>query len=461
MKLWRRMAPTIVWASVVGALFPTIFAVLATSAFSSRQATWQVTALAEIVHQSDFAERCAADPEGWSQTLSTGSRMTVFDLDHLPTGSRGPDARLLRRIQRGANQASRLLMFQEFGGVTLMRLAPDGPCSLMEIHWRADASSRIGLLLLSAVLAVLLALVTGASSTLWVVRPLIRRIQRLAAAATRAGEGEGGYRSAEDGSDDELGALSRVLDAADARIVSTTRKLEAQNTALQVHLADIAHDLKTPLTAVQLSLEEAARLESDGEAKNLITSGLNDCVYLAAMIDNLRVGVALRDGVGPDQGKTRVEVGEVVEQTVRRLGLLGRFKQVELNMARPEQEVWCACLPLVLERVVDNLVYNAVSHGRPGGHVAVILETVGDTFQLTVLDDGPGMRPDELSELGRRWFRGEGADVRAPRGTGLGTGIVQEACRRWGWTLSYAQEEPSGLRVTIQGPLTERPGAAA
>jgi signal transduction histidine kinase len=107
----------------------------------------------------------------------------------------------------------------------------------------------------------------------------------------------------------------------------------------------------------------------------------------------------------------------------------------------------------VLERVVDNLVYNALSHVAEGGHVAVLLETETDRFTLTVLDDGPGLPAEERAALGTRHFRSTGADLRAPRGSGLGLSIVVEVARRCGWELRFDANEPQGLRVSITGPV--------
>lgn len=460
MTLWRRMAPTIVWVSLVGSLLATIATVFTTGRFARERTVKHLQSVGSMLASKDFAARCASTPSGWTQALPGGELVTLYDLAQLPAPPAGPSPELRDRILSGEGRAARFMLFEDFAGVTLMRLSEGGPCSLLEIRWTEPLTSRASLLLMAALLAALTALITGTLSTVLVLRPLIRRIQRLASAAARVG-GETGFERGTDPATDELGAVSLSLDDADARIGATTRQLIAQNRALQVHLADIAHDLKTPLTAVQLALEEAARRAVDEDSKSHLASSLEDCVYLAAMIDNLRVGVELREGQGAAGDGARTELGAVVEHVVRRLGLLGRFKDVELNMARPEGELWCACRPLVLERVVDNLVYNAVSHGRPGDHVAVLLEAVGDRFMLTVLDDGPGMHPEELAELGRRWFRGEGADLRAPRGSGLGIGIVHEVCRRAGWELCFESNQPQGLKVTVRGALVKQARAQA
>ncbi|OJY26636.1 MAG: hypothetical protein BGO98_06345 [Myxococcales bacterium 68-20] len=449
MTLWRRITPAIVRVSLLSALVGTLTTFILTGRYALGRFTEDLQEVMAHVRQDPFVARCEASPEGWRVQMPSGSELATFDIARLPPD--GPDARLLARILAGESRASRILVFQDFGGAMLLRLAPEGPCSLLQLRWKVEAGSpRRRALLGAGALAIVSALLTGLSCAFIVVRPLIVRMQRLEGAARLLGRGPE-YASAADPGEDELGAISRVLDDANGRIWETTRRLVEQNDQLQDHLADIAHDLKTPLTAVQLTLEQVARAQTDAATREMMTRSLDDCVYLAAMMDNLRVGTALRDGLDPGGGAV-ADAGEQVALVVRRLALLGRFKQVEVNMARPDRAVRVSCRALALERVIDNLVYNAVSHAGAGGHVAVVLEADGECFRLTVLDDGPGVSPVELAALGMRRFRGTGAELRAPRGSGLGLSIVSEICRRCGWDLRFESNRPTGLKVTVSGP---------
>lgn len=459
MTLWRWVTPAIVWVSLLAGLVGTAVTVAIINWYTLGGATEQTAVFAAYVRTEAFDARCRAEPGGWSAVMPNGNRVRTFDLSHLPAASAGPDPALLPEIVAGAPAANRLLLFSTYGGVLLMRLAPSGPCSLIEVWWKRDRLGRMGTMLVAIVLVGLSALLTGLLSALVVVRPLIARVQRLGRAATGIGAGPA-YASAADASEDELGALSKLLDGAHERIQSATRELIERNQRLESHLADIAHDLKTPLSAVQLALERVARAEEGVQVQEMAKRCLDDCVYLAAMIDNLRVGTQLSDGVDPSADGARAELSELVLQVIRRLKPLGRYRGVELDMAGPEREVWCGCKPLALERVIDNLVYNAVSHGRPGDHVAVLLEAEAGRFRLTVLDDGPGLPPEELAALGRRRFRGADAELQVPHGTGLGLAIVGEVCRLCGWQLSFEANEPRGLRVVVSGPEIDRLGPA-
>lgn len=457
MTLWRRVTPGIVRVSLVSAFAGTIATLVCTVLFSLTAISAHFPTVVE--QMETLAERCAAHPEGFTTEVSTGDLIRTWDIDRIPQGAAGPDPKLLKTLRDGAPSAMRLRFLQRYGGILLYRRAQSGPCSLVEVSWRIDPIARGGLLGMALLLALVSAVLSGLLSALVVVRPVIGRVQRLGRAAAQVGD-DSGYASALEADDDELGLLSKQLDAAHERIRSATQALIDRNRNLESNLADVAHDLKTPLSAVQLTLESLAgtrHRDAGREAdQETLRRCLDDCVYLAEMIDNLRVGSQLAEGVSPDADGARAEAREIVGQVVRRLRPLARFRGVELDRSDPDREVWIRCRPLALERVVDNLVANAVRHGRPGGHVAVLLEADDAAFQLTVLDDGPGVSDEERAAMSRRGFRGWGADRRSPQGTGLGLAIVTEVCHRCGWSLRFDPNEPSGLRVVVQGPVVRQ-----
>ena len=72
-----------------------------------------------------------------------------------------------------------------------------------------------------------------------------------------------------------------------------------------------------------------------------------------------------------------------------------------------------------------------------------------------VLDDGPGVLPEQLESLAARTFRTDEARSRNPAGDGLGLAIVHAVCQRYGWSLSFDTVEPQGLRVEITGSIQE------
>jgi len=108
----------------------------------------------------------------------------------------------------------------------------------------------------------------------------------------------------------------------------------------------------------------------------------------------------------------------------------------------------------LLEQAVSNLVHNAIRYNHEGGHVAVTLEE-GERgqFRLVVLDDGPGVAPEELERLVERRYRSDDARSRSLGGNGLGLAISLDVAKRHGFVLALQLEQPTGLRASLCGAL--------
>ena len=149
------------------------------------------------------------------------------------------------------------------------------------------------------------------------------------------------------------------------------------------------------------------------------------------------------------------ELGALVERAVSRLAPLAKRQGIRVDFAVPERGVSVRADVTLLEQAMTNVIGNAVRYNREGGHVAVVLEAKGRTFTLSVRDDGPGVDADALARLGERGFRTNEARTRRPEGMGLGLHIVREVAAAHGFTLEFSRNDPSGLVVTLRGPIAE------
>ena len=133
-----------------------------------------------------------------------------------------------------------------------------------------------------------------------------------------------------------------------------------------------------------------------------------------------------------------------------------------VEIAIPDSPLMVAIDRISGEQALTNIVQNAVAYVDPGGHVAIILraDDGGGSFAIDVRDDGPGVPPRELPQLGYGTFRSDESRQRDPRGRGIGLSITSEVCARFGWELSFYALEPRGLGVRVRG-ATEGVGAPA
>ena len=257
------------------------------------------------------------------------------------------------------------------------------------------------------------------------------------------------YEPLQDEHGDDIGAIAVALDGAHERMLDDAARLDARSTELEEHLANVAHDLRTPIASLQLSLGRAIDLPVGAEQSELLSASLADVMYITGLVENLRLASKLEHGAS--FGQAQVDLTEVADRVQARFSLLGDHSGIEVAVGRPDDSVLALCEPALAEQVLSNLVHNALVHGEPGGHVSIVLEASAGEFRLSVRDDGPGVPPAELPLLAERTFRSDRARQRDPRGAGLGLAIVREVCRRVDWSLTLEPEEPRGLRVTIAG----------
>jgi signal transduction histidine kinase len=388
------------------------------------------------------AAACAADPARWHLAVapSLGLRGYAYDGGGRAANPEAPPLRrsLLVRLGPAPGQTSIELRGRGRGGGVVIRTGLAGPCALVQIVWAGStAAGRLATVV--AVGAALSSVFACALGLVAIAIPLVRRIRALRLAAAHVGDAAG-YAPHPAATGDELDAVGHALDRAHARIRSDAAVLEAQRDALERHLAHVAHDLRTPLTSLQVALEHVVD-SVDAPLREAVAGALRDTVYLGGLVHNLALASRLRTGWSPvDDTAASVDLGRIVEAIAGRARLLARRRDVELAVSCPDDAVMVAGDPVAVERAIANLVDNAVAHGDRGGHVAIVLIAGDERFELAIRDDGPGLPPAEAPRLGAE-----------PRGRGLGLAITGEITARLGWTLAFARLEPRGLEVRIRG----------
>jgi signal transduction histidine kinase len=278
----------------------------------------------------------------------------------------------------------------------------------------------------------------GGLSYLLTVSPLLRRIERLRGAATRVGGAD--YPQADDAVRDALSEIGAGLDKSHARIEADRAELVARHEALEQYLAEIAHDLRTPLGSLLLAVQEV-RAESRAPAAN---RALADAAYVAALVENLHQAARIRHGLDAREGET--DLRDLALRLEVRFRALGDAVGVEVAAAVPDEPLVVRCTPVLAERAVANLLQNAITHGAK--HVALSVSRQGAGFVLTVADDGPGVASP--ADLALRTFT---ASSERPRDPGLGLAITNEIARRAGFAIAYARGPEGGLEVTLTGDL--------
>jgi two-component system sensor histidine kinase ChvG len=317
------------------------------------------------------------------------------------------------------------------GIVLLTREAREVDARLLDIR-----VSVLALFALALVLTVLLSLYLSRT----IATPILQLAK--AAAAMREGEGRGGsvpaplLRRA-----DEIGVLARDLQTA-------ARALWARIDANERFAADVAHELRNPLTSVRSAIETLRRIEDPVKQRRLLAIIADDAVRMDRLIndisDSSRVDAELSRTIA-----TPVDVAPI-------LGALGELHAATREDGDPTLEIEAPVEGLIvrgvegrLVQVFRNLIGNAISFSPKDGHVVVRARPTGQMVEFIVEDDGPGIPDAKLESIFDRFYSERPTGERFGQHSGLGLSISKQIVE--GLRGRIAAENRRDAEGTIRG----------
>ena len=280
-----------------------------------------------------------------------------------------------------------------------------------------------------ALLALAVATVAATSFAAFVVRPL-RRLER---AADAVGRGDLSVRAREDEGPPEVRSLARVFNETVARLEQLVRSREE-------FVADASHQLRTPLTALRLRLENLAR-DVIPSAQPELAGASAEVERLAGLVDGL-LALARADQAG-SAGET-VDLVEVARERVDAWSALAAERGLRLAAAMDGFATANASADR-LRQVVDNLLENAFEVSPEGAAVTVIVRRGDGWAELRVRDEGPGMSAEDRARAFDRFWRG-----RSGEGSGLGLAIVRRLVEADGGTVDLVDAPARGLEAVVR-----------
>ena len=288
-------------------------------------------------------------------------------------------------------------------------------------------------------------LVVGLVSTL-LARSFTSPLAALDRGAARLGDGDLAVRVDVPDDPPELAGLARSFNA-------TAERLEALVRSQQAFVADASHQLRTPLAALRLRLEnlEAEREEGVESRPEDIERSLAEVQRLSHLVDSLLV---LTRAEADRRSPEAVNVGAVVADRRDAWAAFAAEHAVQVVADTPELRV--RAVPGRIEQVLDNLISNALDVAPEGSTIRVHVERLGDCAQVQVCDAGPGIPPEHRARAFDRFWRGGGAR-RDGGGFGLGLAIVRELVRADGGDVELGDAPEGGLAVTFSLPLATAP----
>jgi len=286
-------------------------------------------------------------------------------------------------------------------------------------------------------IAIALALVL---STILIVQ-ILRPLRALSRATERIAEGDMPERVTLR-THDELGRLGDSFN----QMLNSLRRSE---TVRQTMTADIAHELRTPVTIIQGTLEAILDGIYDASEES-IAPIYEETLHLGRLIDDLR-DLALAEAGELRLEKEPIDLAELVRQ-VAETAFLSREDAPQLHLDLPKHLPNVSLDSKRFRQVIANLLSNAVRHTPSDGDVFVRVRRLDDEVEVSVADTGSGIRDGDLPHLFERFYRADPARGRSA-GSGLGLAIVKQWVEAHDGTITAGNRKSGGARFVIHLPL--------
>jgi signal transduction histidine kinase/CheY-like chemotaxis protein len=314
----------------------------------------------------------------------------------------------------------------------------------------ASLSVRGALLLGGLGLAVLLSLVLAGR--------MVRPIQALQTGAARIGAGGLDHRI-QITTGDELEALGEQFNGMAARlqdsyatlegkVVERTRQLELANLAKTRFLAAASHDLRQPLHALGLLVAQLNADTNRTDRRRIIAS-IGTAVSVMNDLFNALLDISKLDAGAVEPTVDAFPIDPLLRKIENMFAADARAKSLRLRIA--QSEAWVRSDRVLLERILLNLVSNAVRYTERGG-IVIGCRRAGEALRIEVWDSGIGIAEDQRQNIFREFYQVGGAH---PGGAGLGLGlaIVDRLCRLLDHPLVLVSAPGNGSRFSIKVPL--------
>lgn len=324
---------------------------------------------------------------------------------------------------------------RSIGTVRIWVYGSDGMMSKVDLGLR---DSVFEALFIAGLIAVLIAILIG----FWFSHTLISPIKRIADVADEIANGNFSARTGIHGRG-EIGRLGDTFDTM-ADSIERDRKLEMRLTS------DVAHELRTPLMAIQATVEamQDGVYETDAEHLALVNGEVR---RLSRLVDALLKLSRLEMRSQP-MNEEICDLGELAETIVASHELFAKDSGLRLK-AHVNDRVKAYCDRDMIRQAVANLISNAVRYTPEGGRIDVYVRRDGDYAAIDVADTGIGLTPEEERMVFSRFWRADAGRARENGGLGIGLAVVKEIITRHGGKVGVRGVKDVGATFTLLLPL--------
>jgi signal transduction histidine kinase len=261
--------------------------------------------------------------------------------------------------------------------------------------------------------------------------PARRRLKALEAATEQLGAGDLSARAPETGGD-EIAHVARAFNRMAAELSTRDEALRTVDRLRRQMLADVSHELKTPLTAMCGYLEtlQMPDVALDAATRERYLQTLQrETRRVDRLVQDLVDLARLENGVGPLDVRV-FALERLFDHVIERHDQDARAREVTLRASIAPEVDQIVADPHRLEQVIENLVANALRHTPAGGSVDMCGRAEGDAIVLTVADSGTGIAPQHVPHVFERFYKVDASRTHDANGSGLGLSIAKAIVER-------------------------------
>ncbi|MCI6640475.1 MAG: HAMP domain-containing histidine kinase [Pygmaiobacter massiliensis] len=291
---------------------------------------------------------------------------------------------------------------------------------------------------------VLLVVFFSVMSGTYFIRSIVLPLGKVEQTATSIAAGNFNARI-EPQTDDEIGRLCTTINDM-AKELGKTEQLKNE------FISSVSHELRTPLTSIKGWTETLAVVQNpaDQNFKRGLSVIGQETERLSKMVEELLDFSRLQNGGVRLEGERLDLVAEVADVLLM-VGQRAEQEKVSLQFDEPQLPYPVFADKNRLRQVFLNLLDNALKYSPPGGVIKVEISAAGPRAQVSIADQGPGIRPEDLGNVKQKFYKGQGA----VRGSGIGLAVVDELVAMHGGSFEVESSYGYGTRVVVQLPLVQ------
>lgn len=255
---------------------------------------------------------------------------------------------------------------------------------------------------------------------------------------------------------DEIDVLGRNVEDMSSRIVDQMQLLRDADSMRQEMLTNISHDLRTPLTSLHGYLETLQMKHeqlSEEERKGYLDLAAKHAKNVSELVEQIFELATLESG-GLKSSLEPFSLSELAHDVAQKFAPLLAQKNIALETNIPQSTPYVSGDIALIERVLDNLIENAIKYTNEGGRIELSLRIADEQVAAEIVDNGIGIAADELPQIFDRFYRGaRDVDGAAPKGTGLGLAIAQRILQLHDADIAVDSEPGVGSRFSFELPV--------